>query len=63
MPRIGEEGETAGQEPADDLGDRVGDGQGKDERERARAPRAVAVAVVAHLRTGGLIETPPLKSL
>ena len=60
---IREQRQAAGQEPADDLGARVGDGQGKDEPERAPAADPVRVVVRVLHFFGGLIENRPLKSL
>ena len=62
VARVREQRQAAGQEPADDLGPRVGDGQGKNEPERSPAAGPVRVVVrVRHLRR--LDRDRPLKSL
>ena len=56
VARVGKESEAAGQQPADELDDRVGGGQGEDDGERAGAAASMGM-VVRHLRVGGVIES------
>ncbi len=58
VARVRQQRQAAGQKPADDLGDRVGDGQGEDEPERAPAAGSVRVR-----HFGASISIGPLKSL